>query len=720
MNANPASLQTLAARAQALRPTIYQLIGSLGFAYALILLLVPLVVTGSTGIFGDAWRELQNMGWVLICIGSVAVAFAWLLLGTKITGAFAALVGMSMFGMEWSPEALRMGLRSAVLLPFACYFMFRAKSSRIFVPILVAAISTVPVFSAYSDRIVKFYAMNATVIHLMIYFWVSFVGVCLINLLLALWRDYNPPKQQVMATSAGQWVQPPAAVAGNNAPPSYQHPSGWAKRTLNDLIGMEDVKARLLEAGQEALKGNDSNSNGILLYGPPGNGKTFAAEALAGSLGIPLIQYNFGKAASRFVNQTTENSMQVFTDAVAQAPCMLFIDEVEAILSERSDQGAGANEYPKTVSALLTQLVFVRQRGVVVVAATNHLNLVDSAASREGRFDTKIEIPHPDAPARRGLICKSFDDAVKGSIALPSDIVESLTIHWDGFSVSRICAVAGLVGRRLIDPLATCSTPSIEAFQKALRETQGSHGDIVLSKATGLDQLHFDGTVGQQLADLAGSMRNTFEFERLGGRVIGGALFSGPPGTGKTIAASAIAKSAGWAMVITNGTDLAREPEKIQKVISRAIEMKPCIVFIDEADALISDRSKNWNSMATNAFLAQTGDDRASLRDVLFIAATNHPEGADSAMLREGRFGEHIEFTLPKQETILTYLRAEALKSPVVLEEDVLVVAGVLMVGMPLSDVRGALKRARNRAANRAMRQGNGTRPVITVDDFFK
>ena len=128
--------------------------------------------------------------------------------------------------------------------------------------------------------------------------------------------------------------------------------------------------------------------------------------------------------------------------------------------------------------------------------------------------------------------------------------------------------------------------------------------------------------------------------------------------------------------------------------------------------------------MATNAFLAQMGDDRASLRDVLFIAATNHPEGADSAMVRGGRFGEHIEFTLPKQQTILSYLRAEALKSPVLLTEEVLLAAGSTMVGMPLSDVRGALKRACNRAASRAMKQSathaDAERAILEVEDFLK
>ena len=739
------SLRTLVRRSQALRPTTYHLIGGLGFIYCLALLLTPLMTTGDGGVLAVAWKSIRDGAFTGVALAFIGVAITALFFGSVISGAMSALVGLAVFMVAWSPDTLRWGVRAASLLPFCAFFLFRAKAHAPQTAILVGMTSMIALYLALVDERVLFPGMPVAVLHVMLWVWLSFVGVSLVNLLLAWWSDRNPPKDKAMVTTGAvqdatkvlQATLPPKdapAASLNHAErvangvalrkknqPVYQYRSVTPSHDLFEVVGMTEVKDRILEAGREALKMSASQSNGILLYGPPGNGKTYLAEALAGSLGIGIIHYDFGKAASKFVNQTTENAIQVFTDAVAQAPCILFIDEVEAILSERSQAGIGAGEYPKTVSALLTQLVDVRKRGVIVVAATNHIDLLDSAAAREGRFDTKVEIPHPDAPARKHLIEKYFGDAVDGNVVLPSDMVESLTIHWDGFSVSRICAVVGLVGRRM-DSLNSTVQPSINDFQKALREVQGSHGDIVLGNITGLDQLHYDGAVSHKLSEMAESMRNTFEFERLGGRVIGGALFYGPPGTGKTIAASAIAKSAGWAMIATNGTDLAREPEKIKKVISRAVELKPCIVFIDEADALISDRSKNWNSMATNAFLSQTGDDRASLRDVLFIAATNHPEGADSAMVRGGRFGEHLEFTLPKAETIQTYLRAEASKSPVSLADEVLSQAGLSMVGMPLSDVRNALKRACNRAASRAMKQSatdaNVKKATLVIEDF--
>ena len=95
--------------------------------------------------------------------------------------------------------------------------------------------------------------------------------------------------------------------------------------------------------------------------------------------------------------------------------------------------------------------------------------------------------------------------------------------------------------------------------------------------------------------------------------------------------------------------------------------------------------------MATNAFLSQTGDDRTSLRDVIFIAATNHPDGPGSAMVRGGRFGPHIEFTLPEKATILKFLRVQAAKSPASSPDEVLVQVSGHMIGMALSDGRDAL-----------------------------
>ena len=412
--------------------------------------------------------------------------------------------------------------------------------------------------------------------------------------------------------------------------------------------------------------------------------------------------------------------MEVFDDAVMQAPCVLFIDEVEALLGDRSAVTDGAGEYSRTTASVLARLVDIRGKGVVLVAATNYMNRLDAAAIREGRFDTKIEITAPDHDARQAVIRRCVLEAADHFVWPSTETVESLSRHWAGFSVSRIRAVSRLAGRRA-DECGVEDVP-IAMFQSALREVQGCYGDYVPSEVLGLETLHFDGEVGSRLADLAVEMRETLAFEQHGGRMTSGVLFYGPPGTGKTIAAKALAKSAGWALVHADGTELSQHPDRIQRLLQRAIHLKPCVVFIDEADALIADRTRSWSAAATNVLLSQTGDDRESLRDVLLIAATNHPDGVDAAMLRGGRFEEQLAFTLPTNASILSFLRAEISTRPVTVANDVLEHVSTQSLGRSLADIKAILDRACNSAARRTMRLAsdsiNEGRAQLLLDDF--
>ena len=100
MNTYLTPLRSLATRLQAYRLLTYQMIGGLGVAYALFFLLFPMLITGTSGIFGASWQAVQNMDWVLISIGTLALVLAGLFLGTSVTGAFAAVVGLVMFSLN--------------------------------------------------------------------------------------------------------------------------------------------------------------------------------------------------------------------------------------------------------------------------------------------------------------------------------------------------------------------------------------------------------------------------------------------------------------------------------------------------------------------------------------------------------------------------------------------------------------------------------------------
>ena len=726
----------LAARAHDSVPLIYGLTVTLTLGYVAALAWSAATTATETRGLGSALHAFRVGNATQILLWSATIMTLIYVLMRRFNHAGWVLLGLLLFALNGSREALDWGVRAGLLLPLGGYFAWRARSESPArsLALLVASITALHLARLESGLLGV--GMSQAPGSWLTWSWTLIACVFCVNLALAWWhvRPIPIPAASAWVTdaatvpsaptlSAREIVTVPAATPSLtpvvHQRPTYQNAAVRARFTLTDVIGMEPIKGRLLEAGRDAMIGTGS-TNGILLFGAPGNGKTFLAEALAGELQLLMISANFGTFASRFVYQTTERAMQVFDDAVSQAPCLLFIDEIEAMLGDRSASADGAGEYSRTTAALLTRLVDIRTQGVVLVAATNYLDRMDPAAIREGRFDTKVEITAPDDAARQALIRQSVMEAAHHFVWPAADTVAALSRHWDGFSVSRIRAVARIAGRRASD--GGVEDVPVEAFQQALRDVQGTFGDYVPGNALGLEALHFDGEVGAHLTDLADSMRQSFAFERHGGRLAGGVLFYGPPRTGKTMAAKALAQSTGWAMVYSNGTELARHPDRIRSVIQRAVDLKPCIVFIDEADALIADRSRNWNAAATNAFLAEIGDDRASLRDVLFIAATNHPAGADAAMLRGGRFGEHLEFSLPTRSTILAFLHAEMQARPLTALADVLERASAAMVGLPLSDVKSALDRACNTAARRAMSEAltgsKGGSAVLIETDF--
>jgi transitional endoplasmic reticulum ATPase len=177
-------------------------------------------------------------------------------------------------------------------------------------------------------------------------------------------------------------------------------------------------------------------------------------------------------------------------------------------------------------------------------------------------------------------------------------------------------------------------------------------------------------------------------------------LFSGPAGTGKTAAAMALAKSSGWAFLPTSGQELQSSRETIDRIIDRASDIRPAIVFIDEADDILQDRLTNpWGKAATNKLLAIM-EGNTPLHDVMFIAATNHASIVDAAMLRDGRFGEQIAFGIPSGDTterlILAFMEE---KSATPWDAQFSVIrAARLLKGEPPANIRGRLQAAINHA----------------------
>lgn len=477
--------------------------------------------------------------------------------------------------------------------------------------------------------------------------------------------------------------------------------------SFKDIAGMDEVKERLLGAGTEVMqsfrKGGKAR-NGILLTGKPGNGKTLMAEALAGELKVPFIPMTFGEVNSQWIGGTTERVVQGFREARAAAPCLLFLDEVDSLLPNR-EAASNNSEAQKTTNAILTELVNLRGSGVVIVAATNFVNKLDAAAIREGRFDFKIEITPPDAKARKYLI------ETRARRPIGQETVETAVRRWEGFSVARICAVMEEANRAG----AANAQVTFNELKLALRRVQGRQGTLPESTPV-LEDLVMAKEHKDRLVSLAARMDRIEEIEAMGGSVPRGALFFGPAGTGKTLTARALAKTAKWAFLSVSGLDLLSKPERIEQIVDEASELRPCIVFIDEADDVFADRRMSSNATVTNKLLAVMDGSGGHVPDVLFIAATNHPESIDSAALRGGRFTEKIEFALPDAATIKEYLERWGATTKASIGNDVSFdrVADMLS-GNPLANIKEILQMAVNNAITR-LRPGEDYASVQLVD----
>ena len=231
--------------------------------------------------------------------------------------------------------------------------------------------------------------------------------------------------------------------------------------TFKDVAGCEGSKQELMEI-VEFLKNPAKYSalgakipRGAVMEGPPGTGKTLLARAVAGEAGVPFISASGSEFVEMFVGVGASRVRDLFEQAKKNAPCIVFIDEIDAIGGARSGGGGGGqsggggnDEREQTLNQILTEMDgFEGNSGVIVLAATNRADMLDSALVRPGRFDRRVPVDLPDVKGRREILNVHVRGKPLAS-ELDLDIIAKRTIGFSGASLANLMNEAAIVAAR--------------------------------------------------------------------------------------------------------------------------------------------------------------------------------------------------------------------------------------------------------------------------------
>jgi len=448
--------------------------------------------------------------------------------------------------------------------------------------------------------------------------------------------------------------------------------------TYEDIGGLHEELQRIREMVELPLKHPElfrhlgiDPPKGVILYGPPGCGKTLIAKAIANETGAHFISINGPEIMSKFYGESEARLREVFQEAEQNAPSIIFIDELDAIAPKRGEVTGEVER--RVVSQLLTLMDGLKTRGqVIVIGATNRIEAVDPALRRPGRFDREIRIGVPDRNGRKEIF-QIHTRRMPLAEDVDLDELADITHGFTGADIAALCREAAMSALRRFLPKIDLERETIPAeileqikvtredFTNALRIVQPSALREVILEVPNVrwEDIGDLEQVKQELKEaVEWPLKYPDVFKRLGIRPPRGILLYGPPGTGKTLLAKAVATESEANFISVKGPEVLSkwvgESEKaIREIFRKARETAPCIIFFDELDAIAPRRGMHTDAGVTDRIVNQIlteMDGIQILKGVVVIGATNRPDILDPALLRPGRFDRVIYVPPPDVE----------------------------------------------------------------------
>ena len=508
-----------------------------------------------------------------------------------------------------------------------------------------------------------------------------------------------------------------------------------------DVAGQDDAVAALRELAEFLMTPERYAAigvtipKGVLLFGPPGCGKTLLARALAGESGAAFFSISGSDFVELYVGVGASRVRELFREAREQAPSLVFIDEIDSFAQRRStgaaDTGSGS-EQEQALNQLLAEMDgFSTTAGVIVIGATNRPDTLDPALLRPGRFDRSIGLELPDLHGRQTILAVH----VRGKPLVPGVDLEAIAARAVGMTGADLASVvneAGLLAARA--GRAEISQPDFEqAVQRILEAPERQRRLSLRARSVGQrtlaeDRVTFADVAGaeeaiEELREIREYLGAPDRFVEMGARIPRGYLLSGPPGCGKTLLARAVAGESNAAFVSVAATEFVQRyagegAARVRDLFAEARAIAPAILFIDEIDAVGAARGSGDDGgerhQTLNQILVEL-DGFSQRAGIVVIAATNRLDTLDSALVRPGRFDRHVLVDLPDLRARRAILALHAAAKPLAADADLDAVAR-LTQGMGGADLANVM----NEAALLAARRGAAAITMATLDEAIE